>query len=258
MTKVFFFGNSHLAAIKLGYDRLRDEFPRIEATFFGMRGNVLHQVISMEGSILRIDRSASPKLMFSTSPGCYEFDLATFDSFVLCGLNLNVFRLLPLIETHVPDDFHMPKGGCQLVSSACFAKMSVAAGRSGQAFRRSREIEARLNRRVVVIPEPLPAGIGRNHEKFQPLERLLGTGNEGAMARYFDVMLEGFATPGIAVVKQPKETLRSPLLTLPEFTRDAKRLRSELASDHGEDEVLHMNGEFGAIMLREGLKHILH
>jgi hypothetical protein len=223
-----------------------------------MPGNVLHQVVSLDGSVLRIDRSADPKLMFSTDPGRFEFDLADFDAYVLCGLGLSLFRILTLCETHVPDDFRPPYNNRQLVSSECFRSASIAASHTYQAFRRSREIAALFDRPIVALPEPLPSHMNKDNAKFRPLREAIEGGNEMALARYFEAMLAGFSTPQIAVVRQPAETLQSPVLTRPAFARDSKRLRSDIVADHADNEALHMNGEFGAIMLREGLKHILH
>ena len=53
---------------------------------------------------------------------------------------------------------------------------------------------------------------------------------------------------GLSLIRQPEETRRDDLFTKAEFTKGSRRLRSEEA--HPEDDISHMNAEYGAIYLR--------
>jgi len=85
MTRLCLMGNSHLAALKLGWDRLRDAHPDVAVTFFGSRGAGVCKGMRLEGGALV--PSAQDLVNFRwTSGGLKEIRLEDFDCFALVAL----------------------------------------------------------------------------------------------------------------------------------------------------------------------------
>ena len=92
--RVCIIGTSHLACLKLGWDKIKDQFPDDEVVFFGAPGGLLRHLRANNGKLISIDRKLTRSLAF-TSGGASEIDPTAYDAIVLFGLHLKLprFRL---------------------------------------------------------------------------------------------------------------------------------------------------------------------
>lgn len=247
-------GNSHLAALALGWRQIAPRYPDIAITFFGAKAGFLDGLRVFDRG-LRAEDDDLRKKMEWLSGGISEIIVEDYDMFWFVGNNFGVHTVLePYLahwaEGHTPD----PKRGP--VSDALFLELADAALRRTLAmdlFRRLRQTtDAPV--RFVCQPEPSAGALTSREGRtvaFRLAERQGDSVELAAQAAQVFAAIE--ARDGVKVFRQPEETRAGPLLTHAHHGRGSVRLQRGLTTEHGDHDLMHMNGDFGAIMLESCL-----
>jgi len=239
--RVCLIGDSHLAALKLGWPRIQAGFPAVTPVFFAVPASLLQLEIS-DGKLVAPNARVRKRLA-NTSGG--DGDIGPdYDVYVLCGLELSSMRGLRAYFANRP-----AAGALCGATADDFAAVMEPALRECLAC----DIAAKLRKLTAAplffIANPLPA-----HERHAARwQRLRNARLEATVAEAYERACSGIAgCHAASFIPQPAETLDPSGLT----TRSRFYL---LAPDEVAKETslhTHMNPDFGAIVLRDALQKI--
>lgn len=221
MTRMCFIGNSHLAAIKEGWERVRRDFGEFDITFFAARAKRL-QGLYLDNGALVPDNDALAKYLAFTSNGLSEICLKDYDVFLVYGLGLK-----PIIKWQ--DSFYTS----QFRSEAY-----------GQSFNKCLNVKiATMIASCVSVPvfvghEPLPSGRAGylNYSKSD------FSGSMEDMKKYVN------SNYNLNFVVQPDYTVDDVARTKTEYSIGSKRLGVGVSNDfeeHPKSDCWHMNKKYG-------------
>lgn len=224
-------GNSHLAAIKQGWDQVGADFPWLKPQFFGARADALLDLQAQDGRLVPANDDLAAKLAH-TSGGDAEIDPSRFDAALLVGMNY--------IPT-MPQDARLSQA-----VRAVAARVAFDATLSGHVFAQLRKVAPGLP--VHVLPNPLRRKASR--AKADPVAVV------PYAVRLADFRL-GLGAGPVQVAGQPPETIVDDLYTADSYGIGAIALdqgRGSRAKD--DDDVSHMNADYGTLFLRQWLPTI--
>lgn len=218
-------GNSHVACLKQGWDRIGMRHPDMRMTFFASRQERLKGLALQGRSLVPADAALARDIAF-TSGGLDRVDLSAFDVFLVYALGLAVpamdLRLSSAVQRlicrHVLQR-SLNLSICGLIRSATQAPIFI--GHNPQIA---------FDERLPLAPNRLP---------FESAVALLAEQIDLADAR---------------LLCQPAQTLFNGWNTRVELSRGSTRLDvgdSISNAEHPADEVMHMNAEFGALYMAQ-------
>ncbi|WBU63538.1 hypothetical protein [Paracoccus aerodenitrificans] len=252
-TRLCLIGNSHLAAMKLGWDKLVEENdPLINGhsiTCYGAPRDMLRHVEVRDGCLV----PTSPKVrkQFTMLSGQERLDPNDYDVFLLVGLGASFKRVLRLYNgcrwPGVGKQPHMP-----LVSSD-FARSLLIEGYLGTRLSdMGQKLMSVTNKPVFALHEPLwsprTSPCPGDHD-FGWLNAV-ASGDGTALAALFRDSLAAAIAPWVCLLPQPDSTIEEHIMTRPEFNRDADK---DISGSGGGKDAAHMNRDFGAEMWRHHL-----
>lgn len=216
-------GNSHSAAMKNGWRIVRNEFPWVDLTFFA-GPSADWDSLKIDGDRL-VPGTAGLHKRFEMSSGRNAID-ASFDAYVLCGLDLALSFPLRLWTHQNQRDWNAyPRAVAEAVHDTSSARL----------LPKLRQI---TDRPALVIAAPHQP---HDYCKSSPL---LDDGTAARLRAVFDETCTTMAAAhGARFLEQPRETLAPNGITT----------RMEFANPPSEDaeDRRHCNGAYGAIVLRE-------
>jgi hypothetical protein len=237
--RVCIIGDSHIAALKSGWDLIQNRFASADVTFFGAaRPNFADLAVS-GGKLMATSRRL--QLLFEKISGGLIAITGDFDRYILCGLGGNLATVSAFVRLYAAER-HGRGSGVRPLSDACYqaclrglldaSMMAVVLGKLRQI----------TGAPTALVSSPFPGP----REGF---EAIYETGDDRIIAAQFIAAFEELAKAhGARFVPQARETLSGPLVTESAFFEGAVRLFE------GEDDQLHANGRYGAIMLALALE----
>lgn len=219
-------GDSHVAALRLGWDQIAADFPDVELVFFGSHGTSLSGLEMRDGILVPADALLARKLQF-TSGGLSRIVLTDYAALLIYATNLRVPRL----------DRRM---------SAAIQSTTLADMIAGSLNLRL----AQLARSASDIPLFLA------HAPLQSsLPGVPASASDDWMG-YDDILAEierRIILPGLRLLRQPAETRAPGLHTKAEYSVGSVRLDAGAfageAPKHDEADRAHMNARYGARFL---------
>ena len=254
MTKVAVIGNSHVAAVKLGWDKIRDRYPEVAVTFFATAGRA-GQNRSLEGRVFGFHgKDVQPDEVVFGNDGRRTIDLSQFDHVLRVAEPKKEGKLAQILADTAVDGWELD-GRAHRMSQAVFedcvdhvAKRQVV-GRQWRGWT-SPEIT------ICAAPYPDERCVGHKRPRsLDPWRVLSQRPEEFLWARnlYFERYTRELARHNIAVLQQPKETIAPNGLTLKAFSDGA--LLMDRPGEEGEEHI-HMNGDYGALIFANYLDQI--
>jgi len=238
-------GNSHLASLKLGWQRVGGRRGATELTFFGSPGLGFRD-LTLRNRRLEADRPELAADLRWTS-GSDAIELDRFDAFVLVALQFAPTRVSQLARqfSYVDERLDPCK---RLVSRACFEQSIVDGLQASIAVSLARTIVGCIDRPVILSPQPHVSAAWRKTEAFRAgflrapdgcWQLLADLWRESASRVARDV--------GAELLFQPEETVEDWFFTRHRYCRESVMLSEGYASPHPEDDFVHMNGEYGEL-----------
>lgn len=273
MTRICIVGNSHVAALKRGWREMAAARPDVVVDMFGAYGSHLADVFIANGEL----RAGSPEGTASlVATGGQEFAvLADYDAIVVVGGGPRLFSIAGLMKDYCPPFANpglVPPGpGDEAlrdglwrfhgktvphpVSDAFFLELLGARMAKSTAVMLCRAIAAAATAPLFHLPAPFPSADLLTLKPRNAVSRLASLGLGPVLADQLRMAL-GQALAGVATVIEPPERLLvDGILTDRIYGSGGARLVDD-NGDHGEEEVLHMNGAYGAILMREILLRV--
>lgn len=267
MKRVLIAGNSHVAALRLGWHSIGSAFEeKVTLSFFAAPGTIFSGLSVAEGSVLRpspgnsltaedLDRLAS--LNGSTSITLTDYDHILVASVTWAGVD----QLIPILKGFSIDSLYQvnkPRRLSLEAFDAFSASLSeIAALPPGWAELSGPEVS--------FMVRPMPTAEIREVGRTRlPGKRSLGVGWSDAgietehmrpvLDRHIATAKARFAADGIHLFAQPDTTRTLAGFTKPDLCRDSLALAN--SADRAFDPA-HMNGEFGRLCLEAFLADIL-
>lgn len=237
-------GNSHLAAVRRGWDLVRDDYDA-DLTFFASTAGTMRQLKVAGGALV----AATPKVRKSlrwTSGGLDRIE-GDYDAYVLVGMGVSYQHLMAILATHRTVELS-DGGDHQLISEACLDTALEETVQRSVAMTVARRLKKITDAPLVCCPNPLPSTEVLLREGYE--QRRLNGARERVWPFYRHA-LSAIVGPRCRVVEQPPETLAEHDLTKPEFTRDAVELKEGWGQMPPNRDFWHMNADYGALLLRE-------
>lgn len=247
-------GNSHVASLASAWKGLAERWPTVEITFFAARGATLETLTARRGALQARNQKMREQLKW-VSGGHEAIVAADYDAFWLIGLRLGVETIAPLYgscwaESHAPDPSRTP------VSDAAFARTAEERIRQSAAFAVYDKLRPITGAPVRVFPQPNPsiALLETTESRTEPFRRAAHNGDEAALWRQYSAALARVADEkGATLCGQPDETREREIFSSAVWSHRAVRLRPGLDQEHGIEDNIHMNAQFGALMLERHL-----
>ncbi len=252
MKRLCLIGNSHLAAMKLGWDRLRESYPGMSLTFFGSRGGEACKNLRLvKGALVPSQRDAENFRW--TSGGLGEIELGDYDQFAVVSLG---FR---------PQNVYQVARGCSfadarldqsklLVSRECFADAITDALLRSTAAAVTTTIRAAADKPVLLLPQAASSIETTKTEHFRAAYGAAPAQCWAVLSRLWTECATSMASRlGAAIMFQPPETVRNYFFTAHEFCRGSLRLTQDFSKRHPDDDFTHMNADYGVVMMKSVL-----
>ncbi|MEO9496880.1 MAG: hypothetical protein ABJI43_21415 [Roseobacter sp.] len=223
-------GNSHLGALKRGWDTLKSNHRDITITFFGSRAYSLESLRS-EGEFLSSSDPVVRSSFEHTSGGHASIEVEKFDVFVLYGMWCQAFFL-------TKDIFYSK----QVLQRAALGHCSDTLS-----FSVLKEARRSTNKPILLGHCPLSSSLlGLRERPIPDYYTGLSYVNE-VIYQDFDARL----------MEQPKETISQGCMTDYHFLKGAQRLPVGMENDDEllkpSDQNFHANAEFGRLWIRKNL-----
>ena len=245
--RVCVIGNSHIAALKLGWDAAVAADPAAWAdmrpVFFGAPSDGMRHVKLEDGCIIPKRKDIAEHFQ-RMSGGQDHIRLADYDGFFLVGLNVSVKRILRFYKTHAwvglgtdaekvrvhpkfMEEFLTERyGSTRLVELAAMIKSTSAAP-------------------VVAMAEPHWASWIRHGQEGTAdygWDKAIAAGDAIQIGAAFQQTVTAALAPYAVLVPQPPETIEDGIMTAAAYNKDASRL---ISGEGGGTDAAHMNAAFG-------------
>ncbi len=237
MRRLRFIGDSHLAAIKLGWDA--QAAAGVTPQFFAGPGKQMGRLTVVDGALVPPDAALAAALG-KTSGGDTKI-AGDADCYVVYALELGVTIALELSRKHRAErharDWRMP------LSDECFVEAVMGAARDTIALRTATKLRTITEAPILLCPTPLAEG---KNERLRDM--LKKTGDAADLARLFGLACDRLAAEfGGRYVPQPAETLDDDgIATKASYAATPARFFGQQA----QEDRSHMSAEYGTAMLR--------
>lgn len=248
MSRVCLIGDSHLAALKLGWNSLAPEFPHARLSFFAAPGKSLEGLAVRDGALVPTGNALLGSLKL-TSGG--ETRIAgDYDVYVVHGLELSTGFALDVCRKYRAEsqakDWRTP------VSDDCFVHAILGAARdclAGQTMAKVRAISA-----APILFCPVPMADARNQKIRQTLS---AAGEAADVVALFGLACDTLARAiGGRFLPQPAETLEEDGIgTKASYSSSPARFHAELAKRNDNS---HMNTDYGIAVLKRIMGALAH
>lgn len=253
-------GTSHLGCLKSGWEQIELEHPGIAMTFFGAPNAGMRELISAvalsEGSILPRLPILEQYFAF-TSGGHTAIQIADYDAFVVIGCGVGLTPLFDVYETH--RSRRMTVQDQYLVSDECIIDTVSQIYQTSTASRFIGTIRSVNKAPVFVIPDPRPSVATLDQEGspnpiwdryIRLVKGVHASGDGEALCDIFRRSLAPLASSGANVIDASGTLITQHVFTPHEFCRDSVWLQNGRYEESPTIDFFHMNGSFGARMLR--------
>lgn len=228
-------GNSHVAALKLGWHNIQESTLGLELVFFGAPGLRFLHWTSLSAGFWPEDEKAQQSFTL-TSNGCTAIT-GNYDSYIVVGMGFGLYNLWRMAASHRPISSFDP-GKHLLISDSCL--LHAANGMASHVSATVAAIQEYSSAPVLFLPNPLPSAAKRN--SLASNDALMS-----ALDHAFYHTCDSLLCP---VQHQPRETIVNTYFTRSHFSLNSHDFVNET---HDDSDFVHMNAEFGALALQAAL-----
>jgi len=251
MPKLAVIGTSHVACLKLGWDVVAPERPDWTVDFFASTRPHFHLLRLTPDWRFELPEAEHGReeadLVRKWNGGRLGIDLAGYDTVLWCGFGRPLGRVLKVLGDADVEGL-VEGGGGERLSRADFDRLCDEIAEDALP---ASEWLGRETPRLVMMCAPNPDesldGGGGRHKPWVRLARRPGD-KRALTGAFLDRYEAALAAHGVGLLRQPPETLGESGLTLARYGRESRRLDIERA--HGASDHVHMNADYGAIVLR--------
>lgn len=245
--RICFVGNSHLAAVKLGWDILASQYPDVQSVFFGASRRKMDGVAVEAGALIPTSEVIAADIA-KVSGGATSVRLSDFDLICLVGLQFGFLNLLGLIQRFRTYPMAALGNRSRLLSRASMKQAYRDRLEASFAVKLARKIRSQSAVDLLLVQSPIPSFdlVSTDPWVNLPFDQVGSTITE-TFGIYQEIVEAISVSEGICILPQPESTIGPSGLSKEEFTRGSSRLESE--GQHRDDDFMHMNQRYGVVML---------
>ena len=246
--KICMIGNSHIGALKLGWKQIRHSH-RHEVSFLGVPGVQIRNLAIEQGTV--VPTSDNSRKYFEKTLGAESIELDRYDVVVVVGCGLNLIGALSVTSrwrpyTLVDETARDDQTQFDLVSDRLFAEILSSKIRKSLANRYITKMARQGAARVLYVTTPLPSSEIRLKPQEDPVKDLVAGAHGPAVASLYRDAIEQVMGRD-KVVFPPADVLVDGAMTDMRYSRGSLRLDGK--REHPEDDMHHMNADYGALVL---------
>lgn len=242
-------GNSHLAAVKLGWTRIGEATRGLEPTFLGCRGDWLGE-LSIDGNRLVASKSLAPKMALF-SAGQTEIEVDAYDAFIFVGMRLRFQPIAEMYSSHRLPAHAGPKH--HLISPQALRATISDTLRSSSAYNVASKLRRISTVPLFLVPEPLPS------LNITGIPRLAASWTDKCLPDLYDVYVQALSSLAAdfraELVMQPAHTVVDACFTQHCYCEGSTRL--DCNTKHPKGDQFHMNEEYGGEVLNDLLPRVV-
>lgn len=240
-------GNSHVAALKLGWQAVKADYPEIEIDFFAGPRQRLSKTFVRKGVLTTRDEIVAENLRLTG--GSDRIDLRSYDFFCVSGGGASS-RILLLMQAD-----HMPYGGSnsgEMYISEAYLRACYEARLRHSAAKHLVDLLTEASPApVFYVPDPHLSNDQDTLMRYLETVLKVQARNGFDLSRaIFNETVESVFSNATEILFQLPETLDGPLLTKVEFAR-GPGLSQAQADDEAEEsdfgDIFHLNSRYGAL-----------
>ena len=251
--RVCVLGNSHLAALRRGWDQIAERFPAHKLTFFGAPRNIMGDLV-LDGRRLVPRTEKLLQKIRQSSGGLDAVELDHYDAFVLYGLQFGPRRVIQLYRTHRPVSFEWREplidlpplearpGPVQTIPEGLFDLAAQSGLRQSLAVRLAGQIRAASPGPIQLIAAP---GLNEGLLDSGAWDGVLGSGDHTRLAERYRLLAGAACGPDVTLHFAPADQVVHGL-----FTR--RERASGVVTATGPD-LVHTDALYGAEVLQRAL-----
>ncbi|SDD84579.1 hypothetical protein [Kordiimonas lacus] len=262
MKKLCVIGTSHVGALKTGWDAIKAEQSDWDIVFFGapdfgVTERLRH--VKRRGSKLVSVEKYTREYFKVTSGGQAEIDLEAYDCFLVQGAGIGINLIMRTIYSFFRSERHAMSGGNVLVSEACFSDAVKGLFLSSVAARLADEIAAAVDTPAYLVPSPCPSegllSATKTSKKvwmeiMRNWQKIHAAGDHIVLEDQYRAGLDAVRAQGYRLIDIPAEFYSAPCFTKHEYCKGSEWLQDAKYEASPDDDYLHMNGRYGATLLK--------
>jgi hypothetical protein len=248
---VLIIGNSHVAAIKTGWDSLNGALAsKITPTFAAAKGRGL-STFKRTGTVFKPSTHLCQNELRFTSGGLDHIDVNNYSMIVTVGLYLGRYRLVENLSRHRTEE-RLPQELPRHIVSEEVERLTIENAIHGcfcvQFIRRLREA---TELPILAMEQPMPRQAALFESKRKGRWKFAKKLNRTINEIWASETEKLERSHNIHVLNQPESTLTGARLTSDEFGIGSARLAEGFSEAHRTNEYFHMNARYGEIVLRD-------
>jgi hypothetical protein len=120
--RLLLIGNSHLAALKHGWDKVTDQYPHVSCNFFGGPANWIAGAVFEHGAIKVTDAACAEKVALIMG-GATSVEVGDYDAIAFIGMNFGLAPYLRQLARLTLYDLGPTEPAFRLVSKSCLRQL---------------------------------------------------------------------------------------------------------------------------------------
>lgn len=253
--RVCFAGDSHVGALRAGWNLVQGEYPNVTATFFGAPSEGVNYLAVEDGKL--VPKTPQAKRYFEiTSGGQTSMAPGDYDRIVIVSLGYSMMSVLNVYLTYRSDAHRNEIGEYQLVSAPYFDEMARSGLERALALRIRDPLAAASGTKVWNCPKPMPCLHALHTKKpssahaarvFEVSRQALACGDMLSLGDSYARVVAQLRKRGVELLGQSEETLETPAFTNAAYGIGGRGLHPK---SQATDDGTHMNAQYGVAMLR--------
>ncbi|HWA89681.1 MAG TPA: hypothetical protein VG889_06565 [Rhizomicrobium sp.] len=236
--RICIIGDSHAAALKAGWDAIRESEPGRALTFFAAGLPLLAFLEVRDGALVAANERL--RYYFQNIAGSDVIDPEDHDAYIVCGQGLGLYGV-QYVYNRCRMAGQAPREHTVELSREEYEAAVDAHLATSRAILTLEKLRAVTQAPTLLVAMPIPVRETKP-ELWEMLER---NGDKETMLAIFRGSCARLAARhGARFLPQPAETLLGDGTTRPELSRAAARLHI------AKDDLYHMNGDYGAMVLK--------
>ena len=245
--RLLLIGNSHLAAPKLGWDEIADQYPEVRCDFFGGPANWIEGAV-FEHGVIKVTAASSAEKVAKVTRGRTSVEVDGYDAIAFIGMRFGLAPYMRQLSRLTLHDLGPADQTFRIVSKSCLRQMLSDILADTPAFRWSSMIAEASGKPVFLIPQPFSSEARVEHDPALRRHPNFKAQAAGWLAAFQSAARTLTEAKGLTLIEQPASTVAFPGFTRAELSRGSVRLQ-DVSAKHAELEFNHMNKTYGVELL---------